>query len=292
VTSPVSVAVGDFNGDGKLDLAVTNTVGVNVLLGNGDGTFQPAQFFNTVSYPVSVAVGDFNGDGKPDIAVAGGNSVSVLLGNGDGTFQAAQNVFAAANLTSLAVGDFNGDGFLDFAVAFRGGVRVLLGNGDGTFQTSHVSYVAGNLPTSLAVADFNGDNWPDLAVANQLSGDVSILLNDGSWGGGAPGGGRPPGAFPPLWAPPGLLSGAGLPLGPYTAVSTVSLTGGSQPALGADAMTGAARGAVTEAKAMPSLMPYFDWGSPQATAEARWLTDGLFAEPDGSWLWDRSTTVL
>src|SRR5436309_2826356 len=105
---PQSMAVGDFNGDGVLDLATANRgiyesstdKDVTVLLGNGDGTFQPAQRFSTGGVPVSVAVGDFNGDGRPDLAVAncdsygmfqgGCNTVSVLLGNGDGTFQAAR----------------------------------------------------------------------------------------------------------------------------------------------------------------------------------------------------------
>ena len=92
-THPLSVAVGDFNGDGKPDLAVANQRSntVSVLLGNGDGTFQAAVNYGADRNPNSVAVGDFNGDGKPDLAVANLNSdtVSVLLGKGDGTFHAA-----------------------------------------------------------------------------------------------------------------------------------------------------------------------------------------------------------
>ena len=91
----LSVAVGDFNGDGKADLAVANyrSSNVSVLLGNGNGTFQAAVNYGAGTYPHSVAVGDFNGDGKPDLAVAnyGSNNVSVLLGNGNGTFQTAVN---------------------------------------------------------------------------------------------------------------------------------------------------------------------------------------------------------
>ena len=80
---PYSVAVGDFNGDGKPDLAVANynSNNVSVLLGNGDGSFQAAQDFGAGSNPYSVAVGDFNGDDKPDLAVANGRNVSVLINN-------------------------------------------------------------------------------------------------------------------------------------------------------------------------------------------------------------------
>src|SRR5439155_1239735 len=87
---PSSVAVDDFNEDGKPDLVVANSLGdtVSVLLGNGDGTFRPAANYAVGTDPRSVAVGDFNGDGKPDLAVAntGSSTISVLLGNGDGTF--------------------------------------------------------------------------------------------------------------------------------------------------------------------------------------------------------------
>src|SRR6266446_3050476 len=115
--SPDSVAVGDFNGDGKLDLAVANfdSNDISVLLGNGDGSFQAALTFAAGSSPVSVAVGDFNGDGKLDLAVAnsGSSYPSVLLGNGDGTFQAALSFAGRSGTSSVAVGDFNGDGKLD-----------------------------------------------------------------------------------------------------------------------------------------------------------------------------------
>jgi hypothetical protein len=193
---PLSVAVGDFNGDGKLDLAVANpsSGNVSVLLGYGDGTFQAA-----VSYPVggcgpsAIAVGDFNGDGKLDLAVAWdlvytAAYVTVLLGNGDGTFQTAVSYPVGANPSSVAVGDFNGDGKLDLAVANSNlngianesstSVSVLLGNGDGTFQTA-VNYPAGTNPISVAVGDFNGDGKPDLVVANAYGG-VTVLLGNGN----------------------------------------------------------------------------------------------------------------
>jgi hypothetical protein len=118
------VAVGDFNGDGTMDLAAANESSntVSVLLGNGDGTFQAARYFAVGTSPTSVTVGDFNGDGVLDLALAHltGNTVTVLLGNGDGTFGAPRSFNAGGRpgdrLKSLAEGDFNGDGSLDLAV--------------------------------------------------------------------------------------------------------------------------------------------------------------------------------
>jgi len=182
--NPYSVAVGDFNGDGKPDLAVANNSSntVSILLGNGDGTFTPAASPATGGKPYSVAVGDFNGDGKPDLAVAnyGSNTVSILLGNGDGTFTPAASPATGSHPDSVAVGDFNGDGKLDLAVAnlFSGTVTILLGNGDGTF-TPAASPATGTHPYSVAVGDFNGDGKLDLAVANRVSDNVTILLGNG-----------------------------------------------------------------------------------------------------------------
>jgi uncharacterized protein (DUF2141 family) len=134
------VVAADFNGDGKLDLAINAFVNgeqeIFILLGNGDGTFGAPAEYGPVgeSYPV---LGDFNGDGKLDLAVAGNpnNNVSVLLGNGDGTFAAplsSATTYEANGLVSA--GDFNADGNLDLAVTTSGGVSVLLGKGNGTFQ--------------------------------------------------------------------------------------------------------------------------------------------------------------
>jgi hypothetical protein len=139
-SEPIFVALGDFNGDGRLDIVVTNfsasvhNGSANVLLGNGDGTFQAAVSYSVGGNPISVAVGDFNGDGKADLAVCNfGGYVSVLLGNGDGTFRPAVNYSVAGALTSIAMGDFDGDGNADLVVTNWGssGVSVLLGNGDG-----------------------------------------------------------------------------------------------------------------------------------------------------------------
>ncbi len=186
---PQSVAVGEFNGDGRPDLAVANSdfpYGVSVLLGNGDGSFQPARHFAAGGAPSSVAVGEFNGDGLQDLAVANGpyaalGSVSVLLGNGDGTFQAPRGFAAGDYPSSVAVGEFNGDGLPDLAVAnfYSNNVSVLLGRGDGSFQSAR-NFPAGARPISIVAGYFNGDGLQDLAVANNTpNGTVSVLLGNG-----------------------------------------------------------------------------------------------------------------
>src|SRR5712691_5002071 len=168
---PWYIAEGDFNGDGKPDLVITNygDNSVSVLLGNGDGTFQAPRTFLVGIHPGLVAVGDFNGDGKPDLVVSNvdSNTVSVLLGNGDGTFLPAVSFPVGPNPWYFAVGDFNGDGKLDLAVADYGcsldcsvspsnTVMVFLGNGDGTFRPAS-QLTVGNGPAGVAVGDFNGD---------------------------------------------------------------------------------------------------------------------------------------
>jgi hypothetical protein len=127
---PSQVAVGDFNGDGKPDLAVTDGEGyyrnVSILMGNGDGTFQPPVDYGAGNQPFGIAVGDFNGDGKPDLVTSNFNTVSVLLGNGDSTFQ--KHVAYLAGFASVAVGDFNSDGAPDLVT----NGEILLNTG-GTF---------------------------------------------------------------------------------------------------------------------------------------------------------------
>jgi len=184
-----SLAVGDFNRDGKADLAVTdaNSSTVSILLGNGNGTFQTPVNYST-GIANAVAIGDFNGDGKLDLGVANGNgSISILLGNGDGTFQAAVDYVAGSNLQAIAVGDFNRDGKLDLVVADSrdGDVTVLLGNGDGTFRAAaSYSTGSGSGPLSVAVGDFNRDGKLDLVVGkftcpNTPCGNLSVLLGNG-----------------------------------------------------------------------------------------------------------------
>jgi hypothetical protein len=188
----ISVALGDFNGDGKLDV-VTTTGGI--LLGNGDGTLQAPVWYDTSSgNAVALAVGDVNNDGKLDIVAAGslffpathtgGYGVSVLLGNGDGTFQAALPFItrsATGNFDapdSVALADFNRDGNLDIVTANgnNNNVSVLLGIGNGTFQTNQ-DYAAGSAPAAVAVGDFKRDGFSDLAVADLFSNMVAVLID-------------------------------------------------------------------------------------------------------------------
>ena len=184
---PVSAALADLNGDGRLDLVTANfnSSDVSVLLGNGDGTFQSEQRFAAgdgfFRGPSSVVVADLNGDGKPDIVTANSfsDTVSMLLGNGDGTFQTQQRFAVGDSPNAVAVADLNGDGKLDVVTANGSDdVSVLLGNGDGSFQAQQ-RFAAGDGPNSVAVADLNGDGRLDLVTANSGSDDVSVLLGTG-----------------------------------------------------------------------------------------------------------------
>ena len=193
-TGPGSAAVGDFNGDGKQDLVVTNFSSntASIILGDGAGHFGAATSFTTGAgtNPNSVAVGDFNGDGKQDLAVANFNSfnVSILLGNGAGGFSAPTSFGVGADSVFVAVGDFNGDGRQDLALSFETDyVSVMLGDGAGNFGAStNFSAGAGGQTHAMVVGDFNGDGKQDLAVANINPHFVSILLGNGAGSFGAP----------------------------------------------------------------------------------------------------------
>jgi hypothetical protein len=187
--SPTTIAVGDFNGDGKIDVAVTIQSFVSILLGNGDGTLQSPMPFSAGTQPLGITVGDFNGDGKLDIAVGdyGAADVAVIFGNGDGTFKPAEIIPLPAGVAAytVAAGDFNGDGHLDLAALAPGQgtstVFILLNKGNGTFK-SPSTYTVGpveNASTSMAVADYNLDGHLDIALAAGGS-NATVLFNAGN----------------------------------------------------------------------------------------------------------------
>ncbi|MCP2732673.1 FG-GAP-like repeat-containing protein, partial [Limnofasciculus baicalensis] len=182
-----SVAVGDLNGDGKPDLAVTNfnSDSVSVLLGTGSGSFGAATSFFVGEGPSAIATGDFNTDGRPDLAVANRftNNVSVLLGTGTGSFGASTTFGAGNNPTSVAIADFNADGKSDLAVTNENSlnVSVLLGNGAGSFGAA-TNFGVGFLPTSVAIGGFYAGGKPDLAAANLNRPNVSVRIDNASGG--------------------------------------------------------------------------------------------------------------
>ncbi len=180
VVSPSSIVAGDFNLDGKPDLAVAtpNVHDIAVLLGNGNGTFGAAvhfplddpNFSNNVS---KLAVADLSGDGSPDLILCNlsSNHVTVLLGKGDGTFPSAVSYAAGPEPIGIALLDADGDGYIDVVAADNavdGEVSVLLGRGDGTLHAAPLRR-SGFVPTALAAADFNNDGKLDLVTASSTS---------------------------------------------------------------------------------------------------------------------------
>jgi hypothetical protein len=203
-STPVALAAGDFNGDGKTDLAVANNDSddVSVLFGNGDGTFLDSGAAFPLGdqgiAPADVAVGDFNNDGKLDIITANeiggdnGSTVTVLLGSGGTTFALPISSATGTSPEAVVVGDFDGDGKLDAATAdnFDDTVTILHGAGDGTFTIGQVVELEpGASPVGLAAADLDKDGKIDLVVTNSsgggalATGSITVLkgVGDGTF---------------------------------------------------------------------------------------------------------------
>jgi hypothetical protein len=192
-TGPSAVAsfvVGDFNGDGKPDIALNSNTGASggvpsvlVRAGKGDGSFQAGSAMNVGEAASALAAGDFAGTGKLDLVMAsnqGSNTVTVLAGNGNGTFATAPTVTTNNMPTLLAAADFNGDGKPDLVTAGGGNVVELLNNGNGSFRLGS-SLPIGGIATALAVGDFNGDGKQDVAVA--FGGTFDVFLGTGTFQG-------------------------------------------------------------------------------------------------------------
>ncbi len=185
--NPYAVVAGGFNRDGKLDLAVANNYSnsVNILLGNGDGTFTAGGAFGTDVFPDAIAVDDFNGDGKQDLAVTNqiSHTVTILLGDGTGAFATPPVSGYTApttgkNPTAVAIGDLNGDGTADLVIAGSGTQQaiILFGKGNGTFSAG-ATVPTGTSIGLLAVADANANGRPDVVLSDSGSNAVTVALN-------------------------------------------------------------------------------------------------------------------
>jgi hypothetical protein len=189
---PNSIAVGDFNRDGRADLAVAssfNTSQISVMLGNGNGTFQRPALYSAGSEPDAIAVADMNHDGNLDLVVGNflSSDISVLLGKGDGTFGSPKSYSlpVLGSATAIAVGDFNNDKNLDVAVIESSSsclcFMVFLGNKDGTLQIPPLVTDIGGFPAHFAIGDFNSDGKLDVAISSSIfaSDQLQIFTGNG-----------------------------------------------------------------------------------------------------------------
>ena len=189
-TNPYSFTVGDFDGDGLADIAITTLQNahpdhIDFLRGNGDGTFQPPRSVQTVAGPIYISSAHLNSNRVLDLIVVGNTEAQILLGNGDGTFTPKSQLVTASHVANLEVADFDGDGKVDILAGTNLGAEILLGNGGGSFQPG-VTVFKNSLPlvfwNYVAVGDFQGHKKPDFAVISPSGhisnpGRLSVLVN-------------------------------------------------------------------------------------------------------------------
>ncbi len=186
-TGPIGLAVGDFNKDGKLDIAVDDwgTDSVVLLKGTAAGRFSAASGLNHVGhFPEYILAHDFGGDGKLDVVTGntGATTLSLLKGKGTGTFSAATSLNVGGAIGGLAMGDFDRDGITDLVAldATNDDVALLIGAPHGAFH-HRVTFALGGAfyPAGIAVGDFNGDHFLDVAVGQQYGGTIAFFYGNG-----------------------------------------------------------------------------------------------------------------
>ncbi|MDT4966490.1 MAG: hypothetical protein QOJ64_1227 [Acidobacteriota bacterium] len=187
-SNPKSLGIADFNGDGKIDLAIPSGFGFSILIADGVGGFGPRSHITTANGS-SLAVADLNSDGRPDLAMVAqeqNGKLSVVLGDGSGGFGPPAQFTVGAFAEDITLADFNGDGKIDAGVtngrespaqgSLRSSVSVLFGDGAGGFGAAS-QFAADREPGHIVSGDFNNDGRPDLITANQTVNNISVLLN-------------------------------------------------------------------------------------------------------------------